>query len=240
MINATPIPVLQDNYAYLIEGDDGLAAIVDPSEADPIIAFLEKRGVKKIDYIFNTHHHWDHVNGNEGLKTKYTPEIWASAYDKERVPACDEAFNPDTGFTFGNETMQILETPGHTLGHVCLWFENSKALFCGDTLFSMGCGKLFEGTAENMFSSLQKLGRLPGDTKVYCGHEYTVANGEFCLAVEQDNQDIQGRVQEAKDLRSQDKPTIPSTIEAENKTNVFLRAKTAEEFADVRTRKDNF
>lgn len=234
----TPVPVLKDNYSYILEGED-VVGVVDPGEAEPVIRKLEQKGLKP-DYIFNTHHHWDHVSGNGLLQDKYKVQLVAPASEKDRITGINIPVTGNTMFNFGQEPVRILETPGHTRGAVCFYFPQSGVLFSGDTLFSMGCGRLFEGTAQIMWDSLAKIKSLPGDTLLYCGHEYTQTNGLFCLSVEPENADLLNRMTDVKRLRDNSRPTIPSTLETEMKTNVFLRAKNAEDFGRLRTLKDNF
>ena len=236
-MNIEIIPLLEDNYAYLLISDDGEIAVIDPAQAEPIIKRLEEKNLK-LDYILNTHHHWDHTGGNIELKEKYNCQIIAPAAEQKRIEQIDIALREGDHFEFGSHSAQIIETPGHTSGHICFYFEQARALFCGDTLFSMGCGRLFEGTADQMWQSLKKIMNYPDDTKIYCGHEYTMGNGMFCLNIEPDNEDLIARMEEVKALREQDLPTIPSTLEIEKKTNAFLRAGSATRFAEIRSLKD--
>ena len=236
MLDVTITPILEDNYAYILQSGNEVA-IVDPGEAKPIIQKLEEMNLKP-SIIFNTHHHWDHVNGNKEIKEKYGTRIIGPA--KENIPETEKSLDENNNFSFDNDTIEIIETPGHTNGHICLYFPKSKILFSGDTLFAMGCGRLFEGTAEDMFKSFEKLKQLPDDVTVYCGHEYTLGNGEFCLSVEPDNADLIERMNKVRSLRASNTPTIPTSIELEKKTNVFMRAKNAEEFKKYRDLKDDF
>lgn len=229
------IPVLNDNYTYLLQDAEGCVAIVDPGEAAPVIDALESRGLTP-DWILNTHHHGDHIGGNKALKEKYGCKIAGPAVDTHRIDSLDRELKEGDAILGA----QVLETPGHTSGHIVFFFPEAKALFSGDTLFSMGCGRLFEGTATQMWHSLGKILALPDDTQIYCGHEYTQANGAFCLSVEADNKDLQERMAEVEKLRAAGKPTIPVSLETEKKTNVFLRARSAERFAEIRKLKDNF
>ncbi len=238
MLDVTLIPILEDNYTYLIQSE-GKVGIIDPGEADPIIKKLEELNLT-LDYIFNTHHHYDHIDGNAVLKNKYNAQIIAPASEQKRISNIDIAVNETSEIMFGNEAVKVIETAGHTTGHICFYFPDSNVLFAGDTLFSMGCGRLFEGTPEDMFNSIQKIKALPLQTKIYCGHEYTLTNGNFCLSVDGDNQDLKARMKDAQNLRAQDKPTIPTTIELELKTNIFMRAETVEDFAHYRSLRDNF
>ena len=239
MIKIDLIPVLQDNYVYVLTDDNGGCAIVDPGEAEPVIAYMDKNGLKP-DAIFITHHHWDHINGAPALIKKYAPAVYGPAADKHRIPFDYHGLGEGDVIDFGGEQAVIMETPGHTLGHICYHFAKSKILLCGDTLFSMGCGRLFEGTPDQMWMSLSKIMLLPADTKICCTHEYTKANAEFCLTVEPDNTDLQARYDEVVYLRDLGQPTVPALLETELKTNAFLRAETAERFATLRKMKDSF
>lgn len=233
------IPVLKDNYAYLLRLESGQIAVIDPGEAAPVIRYLQDNALS-LDLIINTHHHGDHTGGNEALKNKYNCPVAAPAQEAQKIGNVDIGLAEDSPFEYGGDIFQILETPGHTLGHICLYHPESKALFSGDTLFSLGCGRLFEAGADVMWHSLQKLIALPADTLVYCGHEYTLGNAEFCAHIEPDNADLKTRRKEIEYLRSTGNPTVPVTLETELKTNVFLRAKNAAEFAALRHEKDSF
>lgn len=223
MIEVSLLPVLTDNYIYLVrDSESGKTAAVDPAIAAPVLTALEKRGWQ-LDYIFNTHHHNDHVGGNLQLKQATGCKIVGAADDKARIPGLDIALKDGEQFNLGLHCFQVLETPGHTLGHIVYYCAGSAVLFCGDTLFSLGCGRLFEGSAGQMWHSLQKLKALPDSTKVYCAHEYTQANGRFALTLESDNPALQQRIAEVAELRSQNLPTLPSTIGLERATNPFLR-----------------
>lgn len=236
-MNIHIIPILNDNYAYLLEADNGEAAVVDPGEAQPVMRALEDRGLT-LTYILTTHHHADHTGGNAELKNSYGAKIVGPEAEAARIGALDIPLQDNDRFLFGGEEAHILETPGHTAGPACFYFPDSGAVFTGDTLFAMGCGRLFEGTAEQMWKSLQRLMDLPDETKIYCGHEYTQANGEFCLSVEPDNPDLQARMTEVRKRRKAGQPTMPSTVALEKQTNVFVRAGSAERFAELRTLKD--
>lgn len=230
------IPLLKDNYAYLLT-DGGAVAVVDPAEAGPVRTILEERGLR-LDHIINTHHHSDHTGGNEELKEIYGCTIFGPAADAHRIAGLNRGLKEGDIITLESAQARVFETPGHTSGHICLYFAADEALFCGDTLFAMGCGRLFEGTATQMWDSLGKIMALPGETRIYCGHEYTVANGEFCLTIEPENKTLQARMQKVRALRAEGLPTIPSTLALEKETNVFLRAGSAERFAQIRALKD--
>tara|TARA_Y100000590_G_C15458456_1_gene915521 strand:+ start:123 stop:884 length:762 start_codon:yes stop_codon:yes gene_type:complete len=218
-----PIPCLTDNYAYLIH-DSSLktVGVVDPSEASPIINFLKKKNLK-LDYILNTHHHFDHIGGNIELKKKYHAKVVGFEGDKHRIPGIDIKLNDNEKWIFGNSKVKILHIPGHTLGHICFFFEKEKIAFTGDTLFSLGCGRIFEGTHKQMLISLNKIKQLPLDTQIYCGHEYTLKNAEFCMKHDKDNINLKKKFEGIKKLRSENLPTVPTNLEDELNSNIFLR-----------------
>jgi len=219
----TPIPCLTDNYAYIISDSDyKTVGVVDPSEADPVIAFLEKKNLK-LNYILNTHHHFDHIGGNIQLKKKYNARIVGYLEDKHRIPGIDITLKDNERWNFGNSTVKILHIPGHTLGHICYFFEKEKIAFTGDTLFSLGCGRIFEGDHKQMLISLNKIKKLPKDTNIYCGHEYTYRNAEFCMKYDGENLELNKKFEKIKKLRANNLPTIPTKLEDELKSNIFLR-----------------
>lgn len=223
MLEIIQLPVLNDNYIYLLhEPASAETAVVDPAISQPVLDCLNNKSWN-LDYIFNTHHHWDHVGANLELKEKTNCQILASETDRSRIPGIDNELKQGDEVQLGNETAKIIATPGHTLGHIVYHFAQSNALFCGDTLFSMGCGRLFEGSAEQMWQSLQQIKKLPKQTQIYCAHEYTQANGKFALTIEPDNQALQIRLREVRQLRTENKATIPCSIEQELATNPFLR-----------------
>jgi hydroxyacylglutathione hydrolase len=233
-------PALKDNYiAFVREPKSGSVLVVDPSEAQPALNFLQANNWRA-DLILNTHHHWDHVGGNDALNSQYGCPIYASPIDAEKIHGVTKLIKDGEKIAFGNEVIRAISIPGHTLGHTAFYFENSHVVFAGDTLFSLGCGRLFEGTHEQMWTSLQKLASLPDDTKLYCGHEYTLANAKFALLIEPENFELRRREQQARLLRDQSLPTLPSTIGLEKATNPFLRAGNLERFIDLRRRKDTF
>jgi len=249
-----PVPCLKDNYAYLVyDRSEGVCGIVDASEPEPVKRALEARGLK-LTHILSTHHHMDHVGGNLALKQAFAPEVVGAAKDAARIPGIDKGFTEGEVFSLGSHKAKVLEIPAHTSQHIAFWFEADRAVFTGDTLFAMGCGRLFEGTAEMMWTSLSKLMQLPDDARVYCGHEYTEANGRFALTVEPHNHDLSARMDEVRATRAKGLPTIPSTMGLEKRTNPFLRARSeeirrtlglegasnVEVFAETRRRKDKF
>ena len=222
-MNVTPIPCLSDNYAYIINDNNTQSVgVIDPSEASPIISYLNKKKLK-LNYILNTHHHFDHIGGNAELKKLYNAKVFGFVGDKHRIPGIDITLNDNENFSFGSSTIKVLHIPGHTSGHICFFFEKEKIAFTGDTLFSLGCGKIFEGDHNQMLKSLNKIKKLPKDTKVYCGHEYTYKNAEFCMKYDSNNTDLKLKFEKIKKLRSNNLPTVPSSLEDELKTNIFLR-----------------
>lgn len=248
------IPTRSDNYVYLIrESGQGKVGVVDPSDAEPVIEALDRLGWT-LTHILNTHHHNDHTGGNLELKEKYGCEVVGPLADHDRIAGIDIDVADGDTYTFGDAVAKVYDTPGHTRGHIGFWFEESKALFCGDTLFALGCGRVFEGTFEQMWESLGKLRALPDDTMVYCAHEYTQANAKFAVTIESGNQALIDRAAEIDALRAENKRTVPSLLGLEKETNPFLRADVAsvaeavglpngspvDVFSEVRTRKDNF
>jgi len=219
----TPIPCLIDNYAYIInDSNSKTIGVVDPSEAMPVITFLKKQNLK-LNYILNTHHHSDHIGGNNELKKLYNAKVVGFKGDKHRIPSIDISLEDNEKWIFGNSQTKILHIPGHTLGHICFFFEKEKIAFTGDTLFSLGCGKIFEGDHNQLLKSLNKIKKLPKDTMIYCGHEYTCKNAEFCMKYDSNNIDLINKFEKIKKLRSNNLPTIPSSLEDELKSNIFLR-----------------
>ena len=233
------IPCLQDNYSYLIIDENNNACIIDPGEAKPVIDLVERKNIN-LKYILNTHHHYDHINGNEELKKKYNSTLVGYAGDVKRIPGINVLVENNQVWKADSFEAKIIHVPGHTSGHICFHFFNEKLLFTGDTLFSLGCGKLFEGTYQEMFESLNKVKSLPEDTKIYCGHEYTLQNSKFCIKHDPTNSNLQNKILEITEKLEKDLPTIPSTIKDEIECNIFLRAKTLESFSKLRDLKDNF
>ena len=217
------IPCLNDNYSYLIHDEiSNTVAIVDPSEFIPCNTIISKN-YKKLDFILNTHHHYDHVGGNEELKKKYNSKVLGFENDKNRIPQIDTVLKDNQEFKIGTLNFTTIFIPGHTRGHVAFYFKKERVVFSGDTLFSLGCGRVFEGTYKQMFQSLNKLKNLPGETKVYCGHEYTFKNLEFCLKFNPNNDFLKKKKDDIKLSLKNKKPTIPSTIIDEIKANIFFR-----------------
>ena len=234
------IPCLKDNYSYLIiDEESNIACVIDPSEADPIIEYLENTQIK-LKFILNTHHHYDHVGGNQKLKEKYGASVVGYQGDKERIPGIDIMVNDQENWKYKNFEAKIIHIPGHTLGHICFYFHRDKSVFTGDTLFSLGCGRIFEGTYEQMFKSLAKLKELPKDTKVFCGHEYTLQNSKFCMVHDKNNINLKAKIDDIKIKLKAGMSTIPSTIKDELECNIFLRSHNVETFSKLRDLKDNF
>ena len=232
----TPVPCLKDNYAYIVTCDaTKLTAIVDPSEAAPVLEALKRLGDVKPVAIWNTHHHWDHVGGNEELCAALgITDVYGHASDKGRIAKQSKFVEENDQFVLGKLDVGILHIPGHTTGAVAYVLGDDEAVFTGDTLFIAGCGRLFEGTPAMMFDSFRKLAGLDDDTRVYCGHEYTKANLAFAAHVEPDNADVRSFASKVEI------PSVPSTIGLEKRINPFMRARTVEEFAARRSAKDNF
>ena len=234
------IKCLQDNYSYLIIDKNNLkACVVDPSEASPIINFVEKKKLKLV-YILNTHHHYDHVGGNLELKRKYNSKVIGFKEDKKRIPGIDILVEDNQIWNEDNFEAKIYHVPGHTSGHIAFHFFKEKKLFIGDTLFSLGCGRIFEGTNEEMFNSLNRIKKIPDDTEIYCGHEYTLQNSKFCLTHDSTNLNLKNKILEIERKLKNGLPTIPTFLKDELKCNIFLKAKDVKSFSKLRDLKDNF
>ena len=219
----TPIPCLTDNYAYIInDSNSKTVGVVDPSDAKPVISFLNKKNLK-LNFILNTHHHFDHIGGNLELKKLYNAKVVGFLGDKHRIPGIDITLKDNEEWTFGNSMVKILHIPGHTSGHICFFFKKEEAAFTGDTLFSLGCGRIFEGDHKQMLASLNKIKKLPKNTNIYCGHEYTHKNAEFCMAYDQNNTELKKKFEIIKKLRLKSLPTIPTSLADELNSNIFLR-----------------
>lgn len=216
------VPVLRDNLAYLIHREGSRAALViDPSEPQPIIERLELEGLE-LKVILNTHHHWDHVGGNLILSEKFNAPIWCSELDLTRVPGASRGLKDGESFEFDGIKIEILAMPGHTLGQIAIYMPHDKALFVGDTVFAMGCGRLMEGTPEQMWSSLQRLSKLPGDTRIYFGHEYTERNAGFAETVDPENPAIKTRLEKTLHALKGGRPAEAPTLNEEIAVNPFL------------------
>jgi len=234
------IPCLRDNYSYLIiDESNNSACVIDPSESKPIINLVEKNNYK-LKYILNTHHHFDHIGGNEELKKKFGSTILGFEKDSHRIPKIDVLLKDNQIWKAENFIAKIIHVPGHTSGHICFHFFNEQLIFTGDTLFSLGCGRIFEGTYKEMFNSLSKIKSLPKETKIYCGHEYTLNNSRFCIEHDSKNLNLKKKIENIKKKISDGLPTIPSTIKEELECNIFLKIKDLEVFSKLRDLKDNF
>jgi hydroxyacylglutathione hydrolase len=230
-----PVPMLDDNYSWaLIDRDHGQMAIVDPPETAPVEELLGNQGLE-LTLILLTHHHADHIAGAEALRRQHNCPIYGARADQHRLPSLDRALADGDQVAFAGVEGDVFETPGHTMGHISFYFAGARALFCGDTLFSLGCGRLLEGTAAQMFASLARF-----ETLVYCGHEYTAANGRFALTVEPENQALAARLAQVAELRAAGLPTLPAVLGDELAENPFLRAETVERLAEIRAAKDRF
>jgi hydroxyacylglutathione hydrolase len=253
-LTVEPVPCLRDNYSWLAyDRDDGVCAIIDPAEVEPVRSAVESRGLK-LTHILNTHHHPDHVGGNLALKEAYGLTIIGPGKDAARIPGIDIGVVEGDTYALGSHVAKVFEIPAHTRGHIAFWFEADDVLFPGDTLFAMGCGRLFEGDPPTMWSSLSKLAKLPDTTRIYCAHEYTESNGRFALTVEPENPALQARMDWVLKTRAKGLPTLPSTLGEEKETNPFLRpaspeirsvlgmesAPDVDVFAETRRRKDVF
>lgn len=246
------LPVLADNYSYLLrDSASGISGVVDPAEARPVLARLGALG-RGLDWAFITHHHGDHIGGLAELQEATGCKAIGPRADASRIPGLNVTVADGDELKFGTQRVVVLETPGHTRGHVSYWFPQGDALFCGDTLFALGCGRLFEGDPPTMWRSLCKFMGLPDATRVFCGHEYTLTNARFALTIDPDNKDLARRAAEVEAKRARGEPTLPSTIGLEKATNPFLRvtdrgirrqlgmekATDAEVFGEIRKRKD--
>tara|TARA_Y100000996_G_scaffold409135_1_gene389305 strand:- start:222 stop:983 length:762 start_codon:yes stop_codon:yes gene_type:complete len=248
------VKCLIDNFSYIIYDEEtSLAAVVDPSEAQPIIDEIEKNNLK-LKYIFNTHHHYDHVGGNSILKEKYNCKVVGYEIDKNRIPEIDIKLNDNQKWKNELFECEILHVPGHTSGHISIYIKQLNALFTGDTLFSLGCGRIFEGTYDEMYNSLEKLKKFPKNTQIYCGHEYTKKNADFCLSIDTKNSKLINKISQIDERIKSNKATIPSNLEDELKCNIFLKSDNLEiqkrlginsgnpieTFKKLRELKDNF
>tara|TARA_B100000959_G_scaffold244723_1_gene268852 strand:- start:585 stop:1349 length:765 start_codon:yes stop_codon:yes gene_type:complete len=223
MLEVTIIKCLSDNYSYLIrDKKTNLVGIVDPSEFNPVDIEISKT-YKKLDFILNTHHHSDHVGGNIDLKKKYNSKVICSFCDEKKIPGADIKKNDGEQFSLGKTDFKIIHIPGHTIGHIAFYSEKANVIFTGDTLFSLGCGRIFEGTFEQMFKSLEKIKNLPKNTVMYCGHEYTKKNGQFCISIDKENVRLRNRIEDVKSKTQKRLPTLPVTLGEEIETNIFLR-----------------
>jgi hydroxyacylglutathione hydrolase len=240
MLEIVRIPVLSDNYVWLAhEADSGETMVVDPAVADPVLAEADVRGWK-ITQIWNTHWHPDHTGGNEAIKAATGCTITGPEAEQARIPTLDVMVKEGDTAALGPLVADVIDVPAHTAGHIAYHLPSEQAAFVGDTLFAMGCGRLFEGTAEQMYANMRKLEALPDETKVYCAHEYTEANGRYAVTAEPDNQALADRMDQVLAMRAKGQATVPTTIGDERATNPFMRAASADELAARRAAKDAF
>ena len=234
------IKCLKDNYSYLIiDKKSKNACVIDPSEAEPIVNYIENNEVN-LKYILNTHHHYDHVGGNYELKKKYKSNVVGFKGDKDRIPEVDILVEDNQIWKKENFEAKIYHIPGHTTGHIAFHFFREKKIFTGDTLFSLGCGRIFEGTYEQMFESLNKIKMLPKDTEIYCGHEYTLQNSKFCIANDPENLKLKNKIIKIQEKLKNGLPTVPTTLDDEIDCNIFLKSNDIKSFSKLRDLKDNF
>ena len=238
MIKVEIVNCLKDNFSYIIHNNDE-ALVIDPGESRPIEKLLEKMKLK-LKYILNTHHHFDHVDGNSSLKEKYNCKIIGFEDDSKRIPGIDICLKNEEIFSEKNFKFKVYHTPGHTLGHICYHFFEEKKLFTGDTLFSLSCGRLFEGTYEDMYKSLSLIKAFDKNTLIYFGHEYTLSNSKFCINYDPDNENLKKKILEINKSIKAGIPTTPCVLKDELECNIFLKAENIETFAKLRDLKDNF
>lgn len=234
------IPALSENYIWLVHDDaSGETMVVDPAEAAPVLAEADQRGWQ-IGAIWNTHWHPDHTGGNAAIKEATGCTITGPAAEAARIPTLDRQVAEGDCVTLGGISADVLAVPAHTAGHIAYHLPSEEVIFVGDTLFAMGCGRLFEGTAAQMFANMQRLAALPAETRVYCAHEYTLSNGRYAVTAEPDNEALRTRMAEVEAARARDDATVPTTIALERATNPFMRARSVEELAERRAAKDAF
>ncbi len=233
------IPVLQDNYCYIVEGDGKRCIIIDPGQVKPVAAHIDQHGLTPV-LILNTHHHADHVAGNAELKAAYKIPVLGPTAEEKMIPHLTGTINPGDIVSEAGVNFHVIATPGHTMGHIVFYDAENRLLFAGDTLFSMGCGRLLEGRPDDMFESLSVLKSLPPETLLYCGHEYTESNGAFAASLGPESAELKSRREEVRKLRLNNRPTLPVTLATEMETNPFLQAGNVATFADLRHRKDHF
>ena len=246
-MHVSPIPLLSDNYAWLLRARSGALGVVDPADPTPVIAAVEAaiaQGGKALELILLTHHHGDHTAGTDAVRARFGARVVGAAADRHRLPALDEAVSEGDPVRVGDEVAEVMETPGHTIGHISFFFPaiggDEAVLLCGDTLFSLGCGRLLEGDAAAMFGSLAKLRALPDSTLVACGHEYTLANARYAMSVDPQNGTLGRRAEQVARSRESGTPTVPSLLGEEKLANPFLRARDAVELGSLRAGKDVF
>jgi hydroxyacylglutathione hydrolase len=239
MLEIVRVPVLKDNYSWLVRAEDGAVAVVDPGEAQPVLDAAAARGWA-IGQVWITHWHPDHTGGVAAVKAATGAAVTGPEAERARIDPLDRGVREGDSLTLGQHRATVLEVPGHTAGHVAFHLAEEAAIFTGDTLFALGCGRLFEGDAAQMYANMRRFTALPDDTAVYCGHEYTQSNGRFALTVEPDNEALVARMAEVDHARAAGEATVPTTIAAERATNPFLRAADVETFARWRAAKDSF
>lgn len=240
MVEIVRIPALSDNYIWLVHDPrSGETAVVDPAEAAPVLAAADARGWR-ITQIWNTHWHPDHTGGNAEVKAATGCTVTGPAAEAHRIPTLDRQVREGDIVRIGAIEAQVLETPAHTAGHISYHLPSEQVAFVGDTLFAMGCGRLFEGDAAQMHANLQRLAQLPPATRIYCAHEYTLSNARFAVTAEPDNEALRQRLAEVEQLRARGEATVPTTIALERATNPFMRASSPQELADLRRAKDSF
>jgi hydroxyacylglutathione hydrolase len=239
-IEIVGVPVLNDNYVWLMHEEvTGETVVIDPAVAEPVLAEADARGWR-ISQIWNTHWHPDHVGGNAEIKAATDCRITGPAGEAAKIDTLDATVKGNDIATIGGLRAEVWDVPAHTAGHIAYYLPSAGVIFVGDTLFAMGCGRLFEGTADQMFANMQRFATLDGTTRVYCAHEYTLSNAKFAAAMEPENHDIATRLAEVTAMRERGEPTVPTTIAQERATNPFMRAESVEELARLRSAKDNF
>jgi len=239
-LDIVAVPAFADNYLWLVhDADSGETAVVDPGDPAPVLAEARRRRWT-ITKILNTHWHPDHTGGNLAVKEATGAEIWGPAGEDGRVPGLDHALAEGDEVSIGRHLASVWEVPGHTLGHIAYIFSDDRVAFVGDTLFAMGCGRLFEGSPEQMRRSLERLAELPDETRLYCAHEYTLANARFAVHAFPRNKEIADRLRHVEQERSEARPTVPTTVALERATNPFLLARDVDQFAELRREKDSF
>jgi hydroxyacylglutathione hydrolase len=239
-IEVIRIPVLSDNYVWMVrDSESGEVMVVDPAVAEPVLAAAAERGWM-ITQIWNTHWHPDHTGGNEAIKAATGCTITGPEAEAERIPTLDVQVRGGDVVALGTTQARVMDVPAHTAGHIAFHFADEAVVFVGDTLFAMGCGRLFEGTAEQMFANMRALEALPDETMVYCAHEYTLSNGRYAVVAEPENEALAARMAEVIAMRERGEPTVPTTIALEKATNPFMRATSAAQLAERRQAKDSF
>lgn len=238
MLEVVRIPALSDNYIWLMhDAVSGDTVVIDPAVADPVLEAAQARGWR-IGQIWNTHWHGDHTGGNAAIKAATGCTVTGPAAEAERIDTLDRLVGEGDSVRIGDHVAQVMAMPAHTAGHIVYHLADDRIAFVGDTLFAMGCGRLFEGTAAQMFANMQRLAAMPDDTQIYCAHEYTLSNGRFALGVEPDNAALHQRMEQVEAARARGEATVPTSIGAERRTNIFMRARDAAQLAERRAAKD--